>query len=138
MRAKMPSMGRGRTAAIAGVTAALLGATAAHAAPGTLLDIGRDDGLPVAFAKGTATSPRTLLVRVKAKPSRPVEVRWDTSCAVGGKGKVREGELTVSGTKVRRLKKGFRRPENCLVNAIAAYEDAAIAGRIKIELFARG
>lgn len=130
-------MGRGTRIAVAALAAATLGAGAAQAAPGTLLDIGRDDGLPVAFAKGTAVSPRTLLVRVKAKPSRPVEVRWDTSCAVGGKGKVREGEFTISGSKLHRLKKGFRRPDHCLVNVIAAYDDAATSGRLKVELFAR-
>ena len=31
---------------------------------------------------GTAAlTPKTLLVRIKAKPSQPVEVIWDTSCS---------------------------------------------------------
>lgn len=130
-------MGRGTRTAVAALAAVLLCATAAQASPGKLLDIGRDEGLPVAFAKGTAVQPRALLVRVKAKPLQPVEVRWDTSCAIGGKGKVREGEYTATGTKLHRLAKGFKRPDGCLVNVIAAYEDSALVGRLKIEIFAR-
>lgn len=116
---------------------ATLACASASASPGQLLDVGRDNGLPVAFAKGRAESPRTLLVRVRAKPRRRVEVTWDTNCALGGKGKVREGRYTIEGTKLRRLGKGFRRPDDCLVNMIAAYEDAEQAGKLKIELYAR-
>jgi hypothetical protein len=131
-------MGTGAPAAL--VALAALGAvlcSGAKAAPGKLLDVGRDDGLPVAFAKGTADQPRALFARVTANPDRPVEVTWDTNCARGAKGKIREGEYTVSGRGLRRLKHGFRRPDDCLVNTIAAYTDHGLAGRIEIELFAR-
>ena len=131
-------MGRGTPAAVAALAAlGTVVCSSAQASPGKLLDVGRDDGLPVAFAKGTAVSPRALLVRVTADPDQPVEVTWDTNCARGAKGKIREGEYTISGGGLRRVKHGFRRPDDCLVNVIAAYADHGLAGRLKIELFAR-
>jgi hypothetical protein len=65
-------------------------------------------------------------------------VSWDTSCAKGAKGKVREGHYTVTGTDLVRIKKTFKLPTDCLVNVLAAYEDAGQEGKIKIEIFARG
>ncbi|HEX2360307.1 MAG TPA: hypothetical protein VHH72_10890 [Solirubrobacterales bacterium] len=131
-------MGR-RTPTAIGALAAL-GAvlcSSAQAAPGKLLDVGRDDGLPVAFAKGTAVGPRAMLVRVTGAPDEPVEVTWDTNCARGAKGRVREGAYTTSAGGLRRIKHGFRRPDDCLVNVIAAYANHASAGTLTIELFAR-
>ena len=116
---------------------ALLG-SGAFAAKGKLLDIGRDSGFPQAFAKGTVSNPSAILVKITAKPKGSVEVIWDTSCARGAKGKVRNGQYDINGTKLKKIKKGFKRPDNCLVNVIAAYEDAGNEGKLKIELFARG
>ncbi len=119
------------------MTGAVVG-SGALAAKGKLLDIGRDSGFPQAFAKGTVSNPSKLLVRITADPKGSVEVIWDTSCARGAKGKVREGDYSISGRKLKKIKKGFKRPDNCLLNVIAAYEDASVEGRVKIELFARG
>jgi hypothetical protein len=119
------------------VALAALAAAPALSAPGKKIGSGQDDGLPGAFAKGTALKPRALFLRINAKPNEPVEVIYDTNCARRAKGKIREGELTVTGSKLRKLKKGFKRPDDCLVNVIAAYEDAALSGTIKIQLYAR-
>jgi hypothetical protein len=114
-----------------------LACSTALAKPGTLVGSGEDSGTPNAFAKATANHPRTLLVRIKAKPGQRVEVIWDTNCSRHAKGKVRDGQYTIGGKKLRKLKKGFKRPDECLVNVIAAYEDASLDGKIKIEIFAR-
>lgn len=119
------------------LTGALVG-SGAFAAKGKLLDIGRDKGFPQAFARGTVSNPSKLLVRITTEPKGSVEVRWDTSCARRAKGKVRSGEYTVTGRKMKRIKKGFKKPDNCLVNVLAAYDAAATEGKVKIELFARG
>jgi hypothetical protein len=129
-------MGRGTLFALA-VLGMLVVPSTASAAPGELLDIGRDRGLPVAFAKGRATDPGKLLVRVRAKPRQPVEVTWDTNCSRGGKGRVREGRYTIRTPKLRLIGKAFRRADDCLVNVLAAYEDAKQVGRLKIELYSR-
>ena len=110
----------------------------ALAAKGKLLSFGQDSGFPQAFAKGTVSNPAKLLVRINAKPEGSVEVIWDTSCARGAKGKVREGDYFVTGRKLTKIKKGFKRPDNCLVNVLAAYETAATEGNIEVRLYAKG
>jgi hypothetical protein len=123
--------------ALVSVLGGVLVASTALAAPGKLLKKSSDDGTPQAFAKARAINPKAILVRIKANPQGNVEVRWDTSCARRAKGKVREGEYTVNGTKLRKLKKAFKRPDDCLINVLAAYDDAAQEGKITIEVFAR-
>jgi len=110
----------------------------ALAAPGKLLGKGADDGRPQAFAKGRALQPKALLIRITGNPRDPVEVTWDTSCSRRAKGKVRSGEYTITGRKLIRVKKAFKLPDDCLINVLAGYEDAAKEGQIKIEIFARG
>ena len=126
----------GRIAVIA-VIAAALASPLALAKPGKKVGSGEDDGTPNAFARGTAYNPKKLFVRITANPVQPVEVVWDTNCAKRARGKIREGEYTVTGNKLRRLKKGFKRPDDCLFNVLAAYENAALEGTIKIQLYAR-
>ena len=112
---------------------------AAFGSPGILLAKGSDSGTALAFSTtGRALHPSSLLIRITAKPKKAVEVSWDTECARGGKGKVRSGEYTINGRKLRKVKKGFKRPDDCLVNVFAAYEDASQEGKLKIEVFARG
>ena len=119
--------------------AAALLVPAAHAAPGKLIAKGSDSGLPVATSTdGRALQPRALFLRIDATPSERVQVRWDTNCALGGKGKVREGEYVSTGSDLVRVKQGFKRPDDCLINVIAAYENAALTGKIEIAVFARG
>lgn len=110
----------------------------ALAAKGKLLSFGQDSGFPQAFAKGTVSNPSKLLVRITAKPEGSVEVIWDTSCARGAKGKVREGDYFIGGRKLTKIKKGFKRPDNCLVNVLAAYENAGTEGNIEVRLYAKG
>jgi hypothetical protein len=124
------------------VILALFGAVlapSALAAPGKLIAKESDSGLPIAVSTtGRALLPKALLVRITATPREPVQVSWDTSCSRGPKGKVREGDYTVTDPDLVRIKKTFKRPTDCLVNILAGYEDAALEGRIKIEIFARG
>ena len=108
------------------------------AAPGKVFEVGRDEGLPLAYAKGTAESPAALFVRVRAKPSRKVEISYDTNCSKHLKARVREGFITMGARKVRRLKMGYKRPAECLVNAVVGYVDTETAGSLKVELLARG
>lgn len=126
---------------VALTAATLLLAPAAHAAPGKLIAKASDSGLPVTTSTdGRALRPTALLVRIDATPSAPVQVSWDTSCSRGAKGKVREGDYISTGTDLVRIlpKLGFKRPTDCLVNVIAGYEDAALGGKIRVEIFARG
>jgi len=119
--------------------AGLLLAPAAHAAPGKLIAKASASGLPIATSTtGRALRPRALLVRIDASPSAPVQVSWDTNCARGAKGRVREDDYVSTGSDLVRIEQGFKRPTDCLIDVIAAYEDAALAGSIKIEVFARG
>ena len=119
--------------------AGLLLAPAAHAAPGKLIAKASDSGLPVATSTtGRALRPRALLVRIEATPSALVHVSWNTSCARGAKGRVRESDYVSTGSDLVRIKQGFKRPTDCLINVIAGYEDAALTGTIAIEVFARG
>jgi hypothetical protein len=130
----------GRSIAVA-LTAALLAAllaTPAAAKPGKLIDKGTDNGFPIAYARGFVKNPKVLKVRVKGKPSQPIEVRWQVTCRTGGKkAKVPSGEFVVTPTKTKKLKKGKGRPDDCTVDVQAAYVTADVAGFIKIELFAR-
>ena len=122
---------------LAAVAAALVASTAL-AAPGKRLGEGADGGLVQAYAEGRALQPKALLIRVTASPNEPVEVRWDTSCSRQAKGKVRDGEYVVTGPDLVRVKKGFKRPTDCLISVLAAYQNPAQEGTIRIELFARG
>jgi hypothetical protein len=123
--------------ALISVLGGVLVASTALAAPGKLLKKSSDDGTPQAFAKARAINPKAILVRTKASPNGQVEVIWDTSCARGAKGKVREGDYTEGGKKLHKLKKAFKRPDDCLINVLAAYETASTEGKITIEIFAR-
>ena len=121
---------------------ALAGAVAAPgalAAPGKRIAKASDSGLPIALSTtGRALQPKALLVRITATPNAAVEVSWDTSCSKGAKGRVREGEYVATGTDLVRVKKGFKAPTDCLINVLAAYQDASQAGKIEVEIFARG
>lgn len=128
----------GKIALIAALGAALC-CSSALASPGKRLAKASDSGTPISLSTtGRALTPNSLLVRITAKPSQPVEVIWDTSCSRKFKGKVREGEYTANNRKLRKIKKGFKRPTDCLINVFAAYENASQEGTIKIEVFARG
>lgn len=118
-------------------TAALLvAAPPALGAPGRLLDKSGDKGFPSVFVTGGQDRARAITLRVTAQPNRPVEVRWDISCSLNGKGKFRLGEFTMSGRGQRKLKLTYGRPDECIANALVAYEDSS-DGRIKVELFGR-
>ena len=132
----MPSV---RTARMILITAfaLLMAAAPALGAPGRLLDKSGDADYPSVFVTGGERLPTAFIVRVTATPNRPVEVRWDTSCSRHAKGKVRIGEFNMSGKGKRKLKLGYKRPDDCLVNVLVGYEDSE-DGKIKVELFARG
>lgn len=125
---------------VIGVLAAAVASSTALAAPGKRIDRGTDRGLPLAFStKGRALNPKTLLIRITATPSVPVQVNWYTSCSRKLKGKAREGEYTIASTRLVKIKKGFKRAaDDCLVVVVAGFEDGAQHGKIKIEVFARG
>ncbi len=125
---------------VIGVIAGAVVSSTALAAPGKRIDTGTDRGLPLAYStKGRALNPKTLLIRITASPSVPVQVGWYTSCSRKLKGKARHGEYTTSSRKLVKIKKGFKRaPDDCLVVVVAGFEDAAQQGEIKIEVFARG
>lgn len=118
------------------VAALLVAAPPAVGAPGRLLDKSGDFGFPSVFVTGGQQDARRLIIRVTATPNRPVEVRWDTSCSLNGKGRFRIGEFTMSGMGQRRLKMGYKRPDECIANALVGYEDTD-EGKIKVELFGR-
>ena len=132
-------MSLGKLIAI-GVLAGAVVCSSALAAPGKRIDRGTDRGLPLAYStKGRALNPKTLLIRITATPRVPVQVGWDTSCSRKLKGKARHGTYTTASTKLRKIKKGFKRaPDDCLVVVVAGFSDASQQGKIKIEVFARG
>ena len=109
----------------------------AIASPGRLIKKSVDGGTPIAYARGYVAFPRHLIVRVTADPALPMEVLWSVTCAKGAKGKFPEGEFTAQPTFKRKLRKGFKRPDNCTIDVQAAYQDARQTGAITIELFAR-
>lgn len=127
----------GRTLLIVFLAAAIGGSTAL-ASPGKLLKKSSDNGLPIAYVRGDAKNPKTLLVRIKGKPQQPIEVLWQVTCVKGNKEKVPGGEFIVQPTATKKLKKGFKRPEDCTIDVQGAYEDAAVSGTVKLELFSRG
>jgi hypothetical protein len=114
--------------------------TPASASLGTLLDKGVDKGEgPLAFAKGTAKNhPSKLIVKVASKPKAQVDLNYDTNCSKDAKGKVREVQLTKKTPFKLGMKQAFKRPDECLVNALAGFEDGSLDGYIKIQLYARG
>jgi len=131
-------LGRSTTVAVAATLVAVLACAPALAKPGKLLGKGTDDGFPIAYARGLAKDPRALLVRIKASPGQPVEVLWQVTCRRGGKkAKVPSGEYTATSTKLKGLKKGTKRPDDCTVDVQAAYVTADVSGFIRIELYAR-
>jgi hypothetical protein len=130
-------MGVRRISLLAALTAALVGA-ATGVASGVFLDKGTDKGAtPLAYASGEAIAPAKLFARVTAKPKARIDVDYDTNCSVGAKGKVRQVVLSKKAPFRLQLKKGFKRPDECLVDFLAAYEDGDISGTIKIELTAK-
>jgi hypothetical protein len=120
------------------VIAAALLCAPSLASPGKVFEVGRDKGRPLAYVKGTAESPAALFVRVRAKPGGQVEFSYDTNCTKRRKARIREGFIELRGKKVRRLKVGYKRPAECLVNGVAGYVDTETVGSLKVELLARG
>jgi hypothetical protein len=117
--------------------AAALVCSTAIASPGRLIKKSVEGGTPIAYARGYVTFPRDLIVKVKADPALNMEVFWNVTCAKGAKGKFPEGEFTALAPLQRKLRKGFKRPDNCTIDVQAAYEDARQTGAITIELYAR-
>jgi hypothetical protein len=126
-----------RLIALIAVGATVLGCSTAIAGPLKLIKKSVEGGTPIAYARGYVTLPRHLIVRVSADPSLDMEVFWSVTCAKGAKGKFPEGEFTAKAPLQRKLKKGFKRPDNCTIDVQAAYEDARQTGAITIELLAR-
>ncbi len=130
-------MGVRRTVLLATITAALL-AAAGTAATGVFLDKGTDKGgSPLAYASGKAVAPSKLYARVTSKPKGRIDLDYDTNCSKDAKNKVRLIELSKKSPFRLQLKKGFKRPDECLVDALAAYDDGNISGTIRIELTAK-
>jgi hypothetical protein len=117
--------------------AAALVCSTAIASPGRLIKKSVEGGTPIAYARGYVTFPRHLIVRVKADPALSMEVLWNVTCAKGAKGKFPAGEFIAQAPLQRKLRKGFKRPDNCTVDVQAAYADARQTGAITIELYAR-
>ena len=130
-------MGVRRIALLAVLTAALV-ASAATAAFGVFLDKGTDKGgEPLAYASGRAESPSKLFARVTSTPKARIDIDYDTNCSKDAKGKVRQVVLSKKAPFRLQLKKGFKRPDECLVDVLAAFEDGNLSGTIKIELTAK-
>lgn len=131
-------MGVRRISLVAVLTAAIAVA-AATAASGEFLGKGTDKGAePLAFAKGKqAIAPGKLFAKITSKPKARIEVDYDTNCSKGAKGKVRRVFITKKAPFRLQLKKGFKRPDECLVNLLAAYEDNTLSGTIKVQLSAK-
>jgi hypothetical protein len=128
-------MGVRRIILLGTLTAALL---AAGSARGVFLDKGTDKGGdPLAYASGKAIGPHKLFARVTAKPKARVDIDYDTNCSKDAKGKIREAELSKKAPFKLQLKKGFKRPDECLVDVLAGYEDGSRSGTIRIELTAQ-
>lgn len=128
----------GKLVAIFVLGGAVLSSTAL-AAPGKLIDTGVDDEHAIAFATGDALRPNKLLIRVSATPVGFLEVLSIVTCAKGKK-KVKAPEqlFILFPTAVQRLKQGYKKPTDCTIDVQAAYQDPAIIGDIKVEIFARG
>lgn len=125
-----------RITLLALLTAAFV-ASAATIASGIFLDKGTDKGGgPLAYASGRAESPAKLFARVTSKPKAKVDIDYDTNCSKDAKGKIRRVFLTKKTSFRLQLKKGFKRPDECLVQTLAGYKDGTISGTIRIELTA--
>ena len=130
-------MGVRRSILLAGLTAVLV-AAATGVASGVFLDKGTDKGGgPLAYASGKAIAPSKLFVTVKAKPKARIDLDYDTNCSKDAKGKIRQVVLSKKAPFRLQLKKGFKRPDECLVDVLAAYKDGGLSGTIKIELTAK-
>src|SRR5688572_14578910 len=130
-------MGVRRIALLATITAALL-AAATTAATGVFLDKGTDKGgAPLAYASGRAVAPAKLYARVTSKPKGRIDLDYDTNCSKNAKNKVRLIEISKKSPFRLQLKKGFKRPDECLVGALASYDDGGVSGTIRIELTAK-
>ena len=130
-------MGVRRITLLAVLTAALV-AAATGVASGVFLDKGTDKGgSPLAYASGKAIAPSKLFVRVTAKPKGRIDLDYDTNCSKDAKGKVRQVVLSKKAPFRLQLKKGFKRPDECLVDVLAAYTESGGSGTIKIELTAK-
>jgi hypothetical protein len=129
-------MGVRRITLLTALTAALL-AVVTGAAYGVFLDKGTDKGRePLAYASGRAESPSKLFARVTAKPKARIDIDYDTNCSKDAKGKIRQIELSKKSPFKLQLKKGFKHPDECLVDVLAAYTDGNNSGTIKVELTA--
>jgi len=129
-------MGVRRITLLAVLTAALV-ASVATAATAVFLDKGTDKGgEPLAYASGRAISPHKLIATVTSKPKGRIEVDYDTNCSKDAKGKVRQVVLSKKSPFKLQLKKGFKRPDECLVDFLAGYEDGGLSGTIKVILTA--
>jgi hypothetical protein len=116
---------------------AAVACSTAIASPGRLIKKTVEGGTPIAYARGYVTFPRHLIVRVRADPALTMEVFWSVTCAKGAKGKFPEGRFTAQPTFKKKLRKGFKRPDNCTIDVQAAYQDARQVGGITIELYVR-
>jgi hypothetical protein len=129
-------MGVRRITLLAALTAALL-ASAVTAASGVFLDKGTDKGgEPLAYASGKAIAPTKLFARVTSKPKGRIDVDYDTNCSKDAKGKIRQVVISKKSPFKLQLKKGFKRPDECLVDVLAAYTDGNASGTIRVELTA--
>ena len=117
--------------------AAALVAALALGAPGRLLDKSGDKGSPSVFVTGGQQTPKGFVIRVRATPNERVEVRWDVSCGYGGKGRFDLGEFSMNGQAKHRIRKTRGKPDECIANALVSYDDPAIEGKIRVELFGR-
>jgi hypothetical protein len=133
----MTPMRVGKLVAIIALGGAIV-CSAALAAPGKLVDTGVDGGNPIAFAHGDALRPKALLIRVSATPPATLEVLSIVTCAKGKKkAKAPDQTFILFPTAVQTLRKGYKKPTDCTIDVQAAYQDAAVVGDIKIEIFAR-
>jgi hypothetical protein len=129
-------MGVRRITLLAALTAVIV-ASAATAAFAVFLDKGTDKGGdPLAYASGKAVAPSKLFARVTAKPKGRIDIDYDTNCSSNAKGKIRQLRLSKKAPFRLQLKKGFKHPDECLVDVLAGYEDGAMSGTIRIELTA--
>jgi hypothetical protein len=128
-----------RRAFLISVLGSCILSSTAFAAPGRLLDVGLDNGFPIAYAHAdNVTKPRDLLLRVYSNYALPLEVRWQVTCAKKKKKvRARDGLTIRQPVATFKVKKGYKRPSNCTFDAIAAYFDADVVGNIRIELFYR-
>ena len=126
----------GRTLLIA-LAAAAIGCSAAVASPGKLIDKASEGGTPITFAKASVNNPRALLLKATGKPAANLEVLSQVTCVSGAKEKAPTQDFILKSGQVKKLKKGFKRPDDCTVDVQAAYDDAGITGTVTLKLYAR-